>query len=105
MGPSGPGLTAPLLTWDTDEASPSGLAFAGGALWLATLQGERVYRIPVLGPGRVGEPSELLNGRYGRLRTVIRAPDGSLWVTTSNRDGRGQPVHGDDRIVRVPLTS
>jgi Glucose / Sorbosone dehydrogenase len=103
LGPAHEAHTAPLLTCDTDEASPSGLAFAGDSLWLATLQGERVYRIPVLGPGRLGEPSTLLDGQYGRLRTMVRAPDGSLWVTTSNRDGRGDPVNGDDRIIRVPL--
>jgi hypothetical protein len=37
----------------------------------------------------------------GRQRTVIRAPDGSLWVSTSNRDGRGSPTNGDDRNIRV----
>jgi glucose/arabinose dehydrogenase len=103
VGPSRPGLTPPLLTWQTFEASPSGLAFAGDSLWLATLQGERVYRIPLHGPGQVGRPVALLDGQFGRLRTAVRAPDGSLWVTTSNRDGRGDPVDGDDRIIRVPL--
>jgi glucose/arabinose dehydrogenase len=104
VGPANPNLTAPLLTWDTDEASPSGLAYAGDSLWLATLQGKRIYRIALLGPGRVGRPTALLDGRYGRLRSVGRAPDGSLWVTTSNRDGRGAPLEGDDRVIRVPLS-
>jgi glucose/arabinose dehydrogenase len=103
VGPSRPGLTAPLLTWETDEASPSGLAFAGDSLWLATLQGERIYRIPLLAPGRVGDPISLLDGQFGRLRTAVRAPDGSLWITTSNRDGRGDPGGDDDRIIRVSL--
>jgi len=105
VGPSSPGLTAPLLTWKTDRASPSGLAFAGGALWLATLQGQRVYRVPLIGAGRVGEPTSILDGDYGRLRTVALAPDGSLWVTTSNRDGRGTPVATDDRIIRLTLSA
>jgi glucose/arabinose dehydrogenase len=100
---AGTEFTAPLLTWPTGVASPSGLAFAGGALWLATLQGKRVYRIPVLGPGRVSELDPILTGDYGRLRTVAVAPDGSLWITTSNRDGRGDPIAADDRIVRVAL--
>jgi glucose/arabinose dehydrogenase len=42
----------------------------------------------------------ILTGR-GRIRTVVRAPDGSLWVSTSNRDGRGSPRGGDDRVLRV----
>jgi glucose/arabinose dehydrogenase len=104
VGPDTPGLTAPLLTWSTNDASPSGLAFAGDSLWLGTLQGKVVYRIPLLGPDRVGRPVALLDAKFGRLRTVAAAPDGSLWITTSNRDGRGDPDATDDRIIRLPLT-
>jgi glucose/arabinose dehydrogenase len=103
IGPSRPNLRPPLLTFATDEASPSGLAFAGGALWLAALQGERLYQIPLLAPGRLSTPTAVLDHQYGRLRTVTLAPDGALWITTSNRDGRGSPVAADDRIIRLPL--
>ena len=54
--------------------------------------------------GALGPPTSLLEGEYGRLRTVQTAPDGALWVTTSNKDGRGRPTADDDRIIRVPLT-
>jgi glucose/arabinose dehydrogenase len=47
----------------------------------------------------------MLGGRYGRIRTVAKAPDGTLWVATSNRDGRGSPRAGDDRIVAVRVSS
>jgi glucose/arabinose dehydrogenase len=93
--------TNPLVTWPTSEASPSGAAIAGSTLYVAALRGERLWRVPLRG-ARTGAPTALLDGRYGRLRTVVRAPAGGLWVATSNRDGRGDPSAGDDRIVRVP---
>ncbi len=98
------GFTDPLVTWATDDASPSGLASAGGALWAAGLRGERLWRVPLAGPGALGTPEALLTGEYGRLRAVAPTPDGrALWVTTSNRDGRGDPTSDDDRILVVPL--
>ncbi|WP_067793762.1 PQQ-dependent sugar dehydrogenase [Actinomadura formosensis] len=96
------GFTDPLLTWTTDEASPSGLAYAGGSLWAAALRGRRLWQVP-LDHGKAGRPVPHFENGYGRLRAVVRAPDGSLWVTTSNRDGRGEPVPADDRILGVPL--
>ncbi|MEE2039710.1 PQQ-dependent sugar dehydrogenase [Nocardiopsis sp. CT-R113] len=94
----------PLVTWTTAEASPSGAAVAGGSLWVAGLRGERLWEVPLTGDGGVGEPVAHLEGEYGRLRTVVATPDGDgLWLGTSNRDGRGEPGDGDDRILRLPL--
>ncbi|NYJ34927.1 PQQ-dependent sugar dehydrogenase [Nocardiopsis aegyptia] len=104
----GPGggdeFTDPLVTWSPSEASPSGAAIAGDALWVAALRGERLWRIPLDGEGGLGEPEAHFEGDHGRLRTVVVAPGGdALWLTTSNLDGRGSPEDGDDRILRVPL--
>ncbi|RKS75102.1 glucose/arabinose dehydrogenase [Actinomadura pelletieri DSM 43383] len=96
------GFTDPLLTWTTNEASPSGLAYAGGSLWAAALRGERLWQIP-LDNGRTGRPVARLDSAYGRLRAVASAPDGTLWIATSNRDGRGEPAADDDRIFSVPV--
>jgi glucose/arabinose dehydrogenase len=95
-----PGLQNPQVTWSTDESSPSGLAFLDGRLWLGALRGERLWRIEVNGR-RASREKGFFVGTYGRLRTVVAAPDGNLWVTTSNRDGRGQPAADDDRILLV----
>lgn len=95
------GFVDPQAVWGTDVASPSGLAFADGALYMAALRGSRLWRIPVESDGDAGQPEAYFVGEYGRMRTVVRAPDGTLWLTTSNRDGRGSPVDGDDRILRV----
>jgi glucose/arabinose dehydrogenase len=92
----------PKVVWPTDQASPSGLAYLEGSLWMAGLRGQRLWQIPLDG-ARPGNPRALIDADYGRLRTVVAAPDGSLWVTTSNRDGRGQPAQADDRILRVTL--
>lgn len=104
-GTGGPDrFTEPDLTWQTGEASPSGLAYAGGHLWMAALQGERLWRITVT-DGQVSDPTAYFDGAqagdYGRLRTVVRAPDGRLWLTTSNEDGRGTPAADDDRILLI----
>jgi glucose/arabinose dehydrogenase len=100
-GPGGgEGLVDPLVTWPTSQASPSGMAYADGHLWVGALRGERLWRVPVRGD-RLGEPTAFLEGEHGRLRTVVTTPDGDLWVTTSNRDGRGTPADEDDRILRV----
>ncbi|WP_328472706.1 PQQ-dependent sugar dehydrogenase [Actinoplanes sp. NBC_00393] len=94
-------FTNPLVTWSTREASPSGMAIAGRTAYVAALRGERLWTVPLNGD-QVGEPSAQLNGEYGRLRTVEVAPDGALWVTTSNTDGRGDVRDGDDRVLRFP---
>jgi glucose/arabinose dehydrogenase len=90
----------PYVQWRTENASPSGLAYLDGSLWAGALRGGRLWQIP-LRNGATGEPRDFFVGDFGRLRTVVAAPDGNLWVTTSNRDGRGEPRSGDDRILVV----
>jgi glucose/arabinose dehydrogenase len=88
----------PVVTWRTVDASPSGAAVIGDTLYVAALRGQRLWTVPIDG----GDPKAELTNRYGRLRTVAAAPDGSLWLTTSNTDGRGNVQDGDDRILRFP---
>jgi glucose/arabinose dehydrogenase len=92
-------FVAPVATWATSDASPSGIAVAGDKVYMACLRGERLYRISPDGTSA----EALFTGTYGRLRNVTLAPDRSLWILTSNRDGRGQPTAADDRIVRLQL--
>jgi glucose/arabinose dehydrogenase len=93
-------FTNPLVQWHTSDASPSGDAVKGNYLYVAALRGASLYRMKISGT-KLGKPKRFLQDRFGRLRTVVVAPDGSLWVSTSNRDGRGSPSSGDDRIIRV----
>ncbi len=101
MGGTDRGYVEPLTTWTTAEASPSGIAIAGDTLYVAALRGARLWTVP-LRDGTLGRPRDVLQDKYGRLRTVMVAPDGALWLTTSNTDGRGDPGPNDDRVLRFP---
>jgi glucose/arabinose dehydrogenase len=94
----------PVRQWRTDVASPSGIAVAARSVFMAGLRGARLWQIPIV-DGRAGRPRARLTDRYGRLRTVATAPDGSVWLTTSNRDGRGSPRSDDDRILRLTVST
>lgn len=94
------GMTNPAATWPTSDASPSGLAFWNGDLYMAALKGKRLWRIPVNGAG-AGKPEALFNDTFGRLRAVVTTPTGALWISTSNRDGRGEPKPNDDQILSI----
>ena len=83
----------PYVQWRTDDASPSGLAYRDGSLWAGALRGGRLWQIP-LKNGTTEKPRDFFVGDYGRMRTVVVAPNGNLWVTTSNRDSRGTPAAG-----------
>lgn len=94
----------PVEQWKPEDASPSGIAYAKGSIWMAGLRGERLWRIPLDGTRSAGKPQSFLDGKYGRLRSVVATDDGGLWVTTSNTDGRGKPGAEDDRILRLEIS-
>lgn len=95
-------FTDPALTWSTSDASPSGLTIgADGAIYMAALGGQSLWRIP-LEDGAPGTPERLLEGQYGRLRSVVNGPADSLWVLTNNTS-RGEPASDDDKLLAVPL--
>ncbi|MFF7434424.1 PQQ-dependent sugar dehydrogenase [Streptomyces fungicidicus] len=94
----------PVEQWSTDEASPSGIAYAEGSIWMAGLRGERLWRVPLKGTEASADPQAFLEGEYGRLRTVAAAGGDKLWLVTSNTDGRGNPKKGDDRILELEVS-
>jgi len=107
-GVDGPSGEPPIVALHPDEASPSGIAFAGDSLWVGALSGQRLWQLPVSAGQPAGEPVPHFIGEYGRIRAVEVAPDGALWIVTSNTDGATwggtDPRAGDDRVLRVELT-
>jgi glucose/arabinose dehydrogenase len=105
-----PGMEPPIRFY-SPAIAPSGASFYRGAafpafqgnLFFATLRGQHLHRVRFdrTDPRRVLAEERLLEGRFGRLRDVVSGPDGALYVSTSNRDGRAQPAADDDRILRL----
>ncbi|MFG2938936.1 PQQ-dependent sugar dehydrogenase [Streptomyces sp. NPDC048282] len=98
-----PKYVNPIAQWHTDDASPSGIAYVDGVIWMAGLKGQRLWRIPLDGTTAAAAPQAFLTGEYGRLRTVVAAGGDKVWLVTSNTDGRGRPKSGDDRILELQV--
>jgi glucose/arabinose dehydrogenase len=106
-GSTAPGMEAPVVFYSSAIA-PSGASFYRGQnipqfannLFVATLRGTHLLRITIDGR-RVATQERLLDGTFGRLRDVVSGPDGHLYFCTNNRDGRGSPMAGDDKILRL----
>ena len=104
------GLESPLLEYTPAVAPASGMFYRGssfpqfkGNFFFGCLKGERIIRV-VLDGRRVISQEGLLQEKYGRIREVAEGPEGAIYFSTSNQDGRGKPTRDDDRIIRlVPI--
>jgi len=95
------GFVSPLLEY-TPAVAPASGTFWRNDFWFGCLRGEHVHHVVLDAKDRRRVVSEeKLFTTYGRIREVAAAPDGSLYFSTSNRDGRGDRREGDDRIYRV----
>ncbi|MET9421558.1 PQQ-dependent sugar dehydrogenase [Streptomyces sp. NPDC006540] len=97
------GFVDPVAQWKTTDASPSGIAYARGSIWMAGLLGERLWRIPLSGTAPSADPQPFLEEEHGRLRTVVPAGGDKLWLLTSETDTRGTPESGDDKILQLEV--
>lgn len=96
------GMMAPVVESGTDETwAPAGLTFAEGSFFFAGLRGQALYQAKLSNNDEVDLTVHLRN-EYGRLRAV-QFYSGALYITTSNRDGRGDPSKGDDKLLKLPL--
>lgn len=72
-----------------------------GSMLFGTLRGQGLRRLTFAADGSVAGEEVLYEGEYGRIRDVAVGPDGAVYFTTSNQDGRGTVQPGDDRIMRI----
>jgi glucose/arabinose dehydrogenase len=101
------GMVAPLLEYTPACAPASAMIYTSAAfpafkgnLFFGCLRGARIIRITLNG-SNVAAQENLLEGKFGRIREMEQGPDGFIYFSTSNRDGRGSPAKEDDRILRL----
>jgi len=98
---TGDGIDPPVLeSGGNDTWAPASLAYLKGSLFFGGLRGEALYQAKIK-EGNTLEIVEHFKKEFGRIRTVRVGPDGFIYMTTSNRDGRGNPKKGDDKIVKI----
>jgi glucose/arabinose dehydrogenase len=102
--PANAKFAQPLQTWPLAESTCAGVATIDTVVATACLTGKRLWLVQLTANAVVfGAPGATLNGKFGRLRGIATAADGSLWITTSNTDGHGTPAPADDQLIRVVL--
>lgn len=94
------GVISPVIHSGKDVWAPGNVEFLDGSLYFTGLRGEALYRYNIQNK----KLETFFKGEFGRLRDVVLGPDKMLYVTTSNRDGRGAPKEGDDKILKINPT-
>ena len=112
LGPAGDSrYIDPILAFTPTLALSGGAFYTGdtlpegwrGNFFFAALRSTHLHRVVLRAPDyrTVDSHERLFQGEFGRLRAVTMSPDGHLYFTTSNRDGRGRPKPGDDKLLRL----
>lgn len=95
------GFVSPVLqSGGRDTWAPAGLAYKNGSLYFTGLRGEAVYEAKINIDNTV-TLSVHYKKEFGRLRAITLGPDAALYISTSNKDGRGRVKEGDDKILKI----
>ncbi|MEV0131581.1 PQQ-dependent sugar dehydrogenase [Dactylosporangium sp. NPDC050688] len=102
---SNPSFVNPVRQWSTSSASPSGIEIVNDWIYMAAVRGTRLWVMKITG-NTTDTPRAFFNGSWGRLRTVVKTPDGGLWLTSTNNDmNGGTPTVLNNVIVRLRFAS
>lgn len=91
------GMENPIIQSGADTWAPAGMAYYNGSLYFGGLRGQALFEYVI-------EAKKLkthFKGEFGRIRDVVLEPDNFIYITTSNKDGRGSPLPEDDRIIKI----
>lgn len=96
------GMVRPLLHSGPQETwAPSSLIYWQGKIFFVGLRGQSLYQVSISETGEISEFKAYLKREFGRLRALKLGADDSFYISTSNRDGRGDVKPGDDKIIRL----
>ena len=91
------GIQKPFLQSGSDTWAPAGVAYYKNSIYFGGLRGQALYQFNI----DTLELKEHFKRQFGRIRDVVLGPDNMLYITTSNRDGRGSKAPDDDKIIRI----
>lgn len=94
------GMEKPKLSSEGVTWAPSGATIIGNSLFFAGLRGSTLYEA-IIKDGNIVEFNEYFTNEFGRLREVIAGKNNSLYITSSNTDGRGIPDKSDDKVIQI----
>ncbi len=95
------GLVSPIIqSGSNDTWAPSGMAYLNGSLFFSGLRGQALYEAKIDRDNKLKLITHFKT-EFGRIRAVTIGPDGFIYISTSNRDGRGNPKSGDDKIIKI----
>ncbi|MBI2074449.1 MAG: PQQ-dependent sugar dehydrogenase [Candidatus Levybacteria bacterium] len=94
------GMETPRINSGSTTWAPSGATFVGSSLFFSGLRGQALYKAEI-NNNQIVQIKEHFKSQYGRIREVILGQDGMLYITTSNKDGRGNPQLNDDKVIKI----
>lgn len=107
------GMITPQIVFTPAVAPASAILYKGslfptlkGNVFIGLLKGEGILHVVLEetnGTYKVASYSKIEDVNIGRVRDIVEGPDGALYVTTSNTDGRGTIREGDDKIYKITL--
>ena len=97
-----PGYQSPFVVYTDFTLAPSGMAFYNNKLYIAGLRGSQVRQINLSENGTSITGQQAILTQLGRIRDVV-FHDGYIYICTSNKDGRGIPEIGDDKIIKIKV--
>ncbi len=96
------GYISPIMVYTNFTLAPSGIAFYQNHLYVTGLRGSQLRVLNLSSDGKSITGESILVNNIGRIRDAV-VHDGFLYICTSNRDGRGFPQSGDDKIIRIKI--